>query len=94
MPRRCRCWRTGRRRWGEGGRASETDGVRRVTVQEKIRPGYKQTEVGMIPQDWAVCALGEVVEFLDGKRRPVKSGDRAKMRGIFPYYGASGIIDT
>lgn len=58
-----------------------------------IRVGYKQTEVGVIPEDWTPCPLGEVVTFLDGKRRPVKDSDRAKMRGAIPYYGASGIVD-
>jgi len=47
----------------------------------------------MIPEDWEVWKLGEVVDFLDGQRRPVKDSDRAKMRGDFPYYGASGIVD-
>jgi type I restriction enzyme, S subunit len=54
---------------------------------------YRQTEAGMIPDDWEVRQLGEVTTFLDGKRRPVKDGDRAKMRGSIPYYGASGIVD-
>ena len=58
-----------------------------------VRPGYKQTEVGVIPEDWEVKPLGGVVDFLDGKRRPVKDSDRAKMRGDVPYYGASGIVD-
>ena len=34
------------------------------------------------------------MEFLDGKRKPIKEADRAKRRGDFPYYGASGVIDT
>jgi type I restriction enzyme S subunit len=55
--------------------------------------GYKQTEVGVIPKDWSVRPLGETVTFLDGKRRPVKDADRARMRGSIPYYGASGIVD-
>ena len=55
--------------------------------------GYKQTEVGVIPEDWDIKPLGNVVDFLDGKRRPVKDSDRAKMRGDIPYYGASGIVD-
>ena len=55
--------------------------------------GYKQTEVGVIPEDWGVCELQDAVNFLDGLRRPVKSGDRAKISGIYPYYGASGIVD-
>ena len=58
-----------------------------------IPAGYKQTEVGVIPEDWDVHRLDEVADFLDGKRRPVKDVDRAKMRGDIPYYGASGIVD-
>lgn len=59
----------------------------------EVKPGYKRTEVGVIPKDWSVCRVDEVVDFLDGRRRPVKDTDRAKMRGEFPYYGASGIVD-
>ncbi|MGY1672459.1 restriction endonuclease subunit S [Geodermatophilus sp. SYSU D00710] len=42
---------------------------------------------------WEQVGLGDAVEFLDSRRRPVKVGDRAKMRGSVPYYGASGIVD-
>lgn len=42
---------------------------------------------------WHDVALTEAVDFLDSQRRPVKVGDRAKMRGHIPYYGASGIVD-
>jgi type I restriction enzyme S subunit len=62
-------------------------------VSTKVKPGYKQTEVGVIPEDWKVKSLGELVAFLDGHRRPVKDADRARMKGPFPYYGASGIVD-
>ncbi|MBU2712815.1 restriction endonuclease subunit S [Zooshikella harenae] len=58
-----------------------------------VPAGYKQTEVGVIPEDWEVCELQDAVEFLDGLRRPIKSGDRAKISGIYPYYGASGVVD-
>ncbi len=65
-----------------------------MTEQKQVIPeGYKQTEIGVIPSDWDVCTLGDAVEFLDGLRRPVKSGDRAKIVGIYPYYGASGVVD-
>lgn len=30
----------------------------------------------------------------DGRRVPVKAAERAKRRGPYPYYGASGVIDT
>ena len=55
--------------------------------------GFKQTELGRIPEDWKVVSLGEAVEFLDGQRKPIKASDRAKINGIYPYYGASGIVD-
>ncbi|MBK9193248.1 MAG: restriction endonuclease subunit S [Crocinitomicaceae bacterium] len=37
--------------------------------------------------------LGSICDFLDGQRRPIKEEDRAKIKGKYPYYGASGIID-
>ncbi len=55
--------------------------------------GYKPSELGEVPEDWEVCELQEAVEFLDGLRKPVRSSDRAKISGIYPYYGASGIVD-
>lgn len=32
----------------------------------KIKPGYKQTEVGVIPEDWDVQQLGELVNIING----------------------------
>lgn len=43
--------------------------------------------------EWELKRLGEVSNFLDGRRKPIKSNDRSKMKGKYPYYGASGIID-
>lgn len=59
----------------------------------EVKSGYIQTEAGIIPKDWRVSPLGDVVTFLDGRRRPVKDTDRAKISGFIPYYGASGIVD-
>jgi type I restriction enzyme, S subunit len=59
----------------------------------ELKQGYKGTEVGIIPADWEVKKLGEVADFLDGRRRPINERDRAKMRGEYPYYGASGVVD-
>jgi type I restriction enzyme S subunit len=43
--------------------------------------------------DWRRAPFGELCQNLDAKRIPVKSADRASIRGEYPYYGASGIID-
>ena len=59
----------------------------------ELKPGYKETEVGVIPEDWEVQKLSSIATFLDGMRRPVKSSIRARMKGSIPYYGASGIVD-
>jgi type I restriction enzyme, S subunit len=34
----------------------------------ELRPGYKQTEVGVIPEDWDVKMLGELFEITSSKR--------------------------
>lgn len=68
-------------------------GKKRLPPFDQMHTGYKQTELGEIPEDWEVALLGDAVDFLDGLRRPVKSKDRVKMRGTYRYYGASGIVD-
>lgn len=47
----------------------------------------------MLPEGWETKKLKNVVQFLDGKRRPIKSEERSKIKGVFPYYGATGVID-
>ena len=44
--------------------------------------------------EWSACTLQDAVDFLDGQRKPLESADRAKRQGKYPYYGASGIIDS
>lgn len=41
--------------------------------------------------EWKALSLDDCVNFLDSKRKPIEEGNRTK--GIFPYYGASGIVD-
>lgn len=43
--------------------------------------------------DWEISPLGFVTENHDGKRIPVSKVKRKEMKGKYPYYGASGIID-
>jgi type I restriction enzyme S subunit len=33
----------------------------------ELKPGYKQTEVGVIPADWDVCAVRDKGEVITGK---------------------------
>lgn len=47
-----------------------------------------------LPAGWSREPLGNLVEFLDHKRVPIKEADRSNRRGQYPYYGASGVIDS
>jgi len=54
---------------------------------------FKESELGMIPLEWEVTTIGKSSKNFDGKRIPLKSEDRQKIKGNYPYYGAQGIID-
>ena len=49
--------------------------------------------LGDVPAHWEVKALKYLFENLDYRRIPLAGEDRAGIEKIFPYYGASGIID-
>ncbi|MDO8289204.1 MAG: restriction endonuclease subunit S [Parvibaculum sp.] len=36
----------------------------------EMRPGYKQTEVGVIPEDWKATTIGDVASFSGGSQPP------------------------
>ncbi|HCT3346030.1 MULTISPECIES: restriction endonuclease subunit S [unclassified Citrobacter] len=44
-----------------------------------------------LPVGWEWVRLGEIVEVLDYMRKPISKDERTQ--GIYPYYGASGIVD-
>lgn len=64
-----------------------------MATNTDIPQGYKATALGIIPQEWEVKSLNKACDFLDSQRIPIKDSERAKISGIYPYYGASGIID-
>ena len=43
--------------------------------------------------EWNVKRLDECVTFLDEQRKPIKSTERSSEYKLYPYYGASGVID-
>ena len=54
----------------------------------------KTSELPELPDTWAKTTCGYITRNFDGRRVPVKRDDRANRRGQYPYYGASGVIDT
>ncbi len=61
----------------------------RVDFEKNISLSVKKKV--KVESRWEVVKLGDVVEVLDEKRIPVSKRDRIK--GEYPYYGATGIID-
>jgi type I restriction enzyme S subunit len=52
----------------------------------ELKRGYKQTEVGIIPEDWEVKALFEILKFGSGKDyKHLSSGE-------IPVYGTGGLM--
>ncbi|MBP6008256.1 MAG: restriction endonuclease subunit S [Rhodoferax sp.] len=47
-----------------------------------------------LPKGWNWIPLGQYVENHDGRRVPISRSERESRQGAFPYYGASGVIDT
>lgn len=63
-------------------------GVMQKLFSQEVR--FKADDGSDFPE-WEKKKLEDVVEFLDGQRKPLEAGQRVS--GKYPYYGASGIID-
>lgn len=48
---------------------------------------------GKIPDDWYFGTFSEIIEFHDTKRIPLSNRERANLKKIFPYYGATSVMD-
>ena len=54
---------------------------------------FVETEVGMAPRGWRIGNLLDVAELYDSKRKPLSGMQRSTMKKIYPYYGATSIMD-
>lgn len=50
--------------------------------------------VGEIPEHWDISKVKWHLEFCNNKRVPLEAAERYNRKGPYPYYGASGIIDS
>ncbi len=54
---------------------------------------FVDSELGMIPEGWQVKNLLEVASLYDSKRKPLSGNERSQMEHIYPYYGATSVMD-
>lgn len=57
-----------------------------------MKSGYKQTEVGILPEEWDTAQLLEVAECINNVRIPINESQRMRMQGDIPYCGANGVL--
>ncbi|PSL49484.1 type I restriction enzyme S subunit [Chitinophaga niastensis] len=77
---------------------NETQALKKGLMQQLLTKGighttFKDSPLGKIPESWEVVSMGEITTNLDAQRIALKSTDREDVKGIYPYYGAQGIID-
>lgn len=48
---------------------------------------------GSMPNSWKIGTVGDVIQLHDSKRIPLSGSERDKMEKIYPYYGATSIMD-
>ncbi|HRI85514.1 MAG TPA: restriction endonuclease subunit S [Ignavibacteria bacterium] len=68
----------------ENGKPYKTSGGKMVWNEELKRD---------IPEGWGVGKLRDFTNIFDSKRIPLSNVQRSNMKGIYPYYGATEIMD-
>ncbi len=83
-----------KRKYEEEYRKAKGEGRKKPKKPTNLEVHEADTEsLPELPEGWMWTDIFAVSTNHDGKRIPVKDKDRQKMKGEFPYYGASGIID-
>jgi len=52
-----------------------------------------ESELGEIPKNWSIKTVKEIAESFNSIRKPLSKLEREKRESIYPYYGATKIID-
>jgi len=54
---------------------------------------FKDSPLGRIPVEWETKRLGDSSEVCNNLRKPIAALVRENMKGDYPYYGPTGILD-
>ncbi len=63
-----------------------------VSLEDAQNVELKETEIGLIPKDWEVVRLGEVVDYYLG-RTPPRNENQSWIDGTFPWVSISDMKD-
>jgi type I restriction enzyme S subunit len=62
-------------------------------ISDLFPDSFEDSELGEITSGWRVGCLQNIIECFDSKRIPLSKKSRQERVGIYPYYGATSIID-
>lgn len=48
---------------------------------------------GNLPNGWRLGIVGDIIQLHDSKRVPLSGAERGKMAKVYPYYGATSLMD-
>ena len=48
---------------------------------------------GNLPNSWRLGTIGDIIQLHDSKRVPLSGAERDKMAKVYPYYGATSLMD-
>lgn len=77
----------------------ETNTMINRNLSEQAKILYKEWFIdfgpfeGEMPGDWHLGTVEEIIELHDSKRKPLSGRQRDDMEKIYPYYGATSIMD-
>lgn len=57
------------------------------------RNRLKNSSLGEVPEGWKVSTIGKSCIVENKYRKPINGKKRAQMKGAYPYYGPTGILD-
>jgi len=65
----------------------------KIKKPKPLPPLKEKEKPYALPRGWEWVRFGDITINRDGERVPVSKEDRAKIKGVYDYYGASGVID-
>jgi len=77
----------------------EVNNVINNNLLEHARLMYKNRFIdmttfdGIMPNEWHMGTVSEIIKFHDSKRVPLSSRERTCLEKIYPYYGATSVMD-
>jgi type I restriction enzyme S subunit len=54
---------------------------------------YHQTALGWLPKEWSLGSVASSCDIHNNLRLPISEENRSQMKGGYPYYGPTGILD-